>query len=282
MQRATRVRGVVVRGYEQSHRRWAWTAPVLDTSHLSTASIPGRNFMFLGAPGAGKGTYSKYVSAAFKLPIVGTGDMIRALIASGSEHGQQLQRYSDAGELVPDEFVLELLQGRLAAADVRTAGGFILDGFPRTLPQAEALQLIAPLHLVLNIIVPDEHVIAKLVGRRGCDSCGASYNVADVRDDVAGVYMPPMLPPSSVDMLPTSSYKRCSDAGGLLLCGCGSQLSSRSDDCPDVIGARLAVYHRETSPLIEHYRGKGVVADYRVRYGMGDMEGLVAELSALL
>lgn len=222
--------------------------------------------MLLGAPGAGKGTYSNILAKRFGLPIVGTGDMIRAVIASGSDAGKRLAAYSDRGELVPDALVLELLEERLGRPD--TANGFILDGFPRTVSQAEVLRRFAPLHLVVNIVLPDKHVIAKLLGRVGCSQCGGNYNVADVHDVEAGVYMPPMLPPGWV--------------ASELQCERGSVLTSRSDDTEDVISARLATYHKKTAPLIEYYRAQGILVDYRVQTGTGDMPHLESALRKLL
>ena len=153
---------------------------LLDSSGYQRASLPGDGrspgeemvprWMLLGAPGAGKGTYSKALSAAFGgVPIVGTGDMLRAVIASGSDEGKRLAAFSDKGQLVPDEDVLRLLGARLAEPDVLEQG-FMLDGFPRTVGQAEALGAIMELTLVLNIVVPDEHVVAKLLGRSGENS----------------------------------------------------------------------------------------------------------------
>ena len=250
-------------------RRGLSTRRVVNTSALGEGTT-GRNLMLLGAPGAGKGTYSKYIAQTFNLPIIGTGDMIRAVIKAGGEHGKRLQQYSDLGQLVPDEDVLELLRTRLLESDAQN--GFILDGFPRTVPQALALRTFAPLHLVLNIVLPDKHVVAKLLGRRGCSSCGRGYNVADVHDDVAEVYMPAMLPPTVNN----------SDDTEVLVCECGCTLSSRSDDIPDVISARLELYHRETAPLIDHYRAEGVLADYHVRSVVGDMPELERELQQVL
>ena len=112
--------------------------------------------------------------------------------------------------------------------------------------------------------MPDEHVVAKLLGRRGCDACGNNYNLADVHDDERGVYMPPILP-ANADTL----------KDGELRCDCGAVLSTRADDTAAVISERLEVYHEETAPLIAHYRQRGLLAEYRVRYGVGDMDGLV-------
>ena len=132
-----------------------------------------------------------------------------------------------------------------------------------------------------NIVVPDEHVVAKLLGRSACDDCGKSYNVADVHDDINRVYMPPILPRA------TDGDHRAGGRGGSLdvsrlRCDCGGHLSSRSDDTADVIKRRLALYHAETAPLVDYYRSQGLLTSYNVRYGTGDMEQLEQELRALL
>jgi adenylate kinase len=255
--------------------------PVLDIGPRHPNAPVGRNLMLLGPPGAGKGTYSKHIAERLGLPIVGTGDMIRDVIRQGGERAERLRAYSDAGALVPDQEVLSLLNERLGGVSgggnhSRAAlDGFILDGFPRTVAQARALETGGvPLHLVINIVVPDQHVVSKLMGRRGCTACGNSYNVADVHDDEAGVYMPPILPAG------VSSTRAAGDVE--LLCECGSTLSARSDDTPQIIAARLALYHQETSPLIEHYSTQGILAHYRVRYGVGDMTQLLVDIAGLV
>jgi adenylate kinase len=210
------------------------------------------------------------------------GDMMRAEIASRSKLGRLLKGYNDEGTLCPDEHSVAMLEARLAEDDA-VRGGFILDGFPRTTAQAKALEAVAPpLQLVLNIVVPDEHVVAKLLGRLGCDACGRSYNTADVCDAERGVFMPPILPdPANAKSRAPAAFVRAFMAAAGW-CECGGQLRSRSDDTAEVIERRLALYHAETAPLVDYYREQGLLAEYRVRYGVGDMVGLEAELRALL
>ena len=129
-------------------------------------------------------------------------------------------------------------------------------------------------------MVPDDHVIAKLLGRSGCDDCGKSYNVADVHDDVNNVYMPPILPAGAEEHLNHAADGKFDVSQ--LRCDCGGRLSSRSDDTAEVIERRLALYHAETSPLVDYYRKEGLLTSYHVRYGTGDMEQLEQELRALL
>ena len=132
-----------------------------------------------------------------------------------------------------------------------------------------------------NIVVPDEHVVAKLLGRSGCDDCGKSYNVADVHDDVNSIYMPPILPAAAADEYRNRAADGSFDVS-LLRCDCGGRLSSRSDDTAEVIERRLALYHAETAPLVDYYRKEGLLASYHVRYGTGDMDQLEQDLRALL
>ena len=137
-----------------------------------------------------------------------------------------------------------------------------------------------------NIVVPDEHVVAKLLGRSGCDDCGKSYNVAAVHDDHNRVYMPPILPAAAASVADVRG-SGTSDSDSVidisqLRCDCGGRLSSRADDTAEVIEQRLVVYHSETAALVDYYRSEGVLAEYRVRYGTGDMEQLEQELRALL
>jgi adenylate kinase len=244
---------------------------ILNTS-LLRAPPAGRNVVILGAPGSGKGTYSKQISNKFSIPVVGTGDMVRAAVSAGGPLGARLRAANEAGGLAPAEDVLAMVRTRLSEPDC--AGGFILDGFPRSVSQAKALMNVAPVHLVIRIEVPDEHVVAKMLGRRHCEACGAGYNIADVQDDVHGVYMPAILP-KCAGPHPVSA----ASCDLVLECDCGAgPLSRRGDDDGDVIAARLAVYHADTAPVIDFYRKQNIVAEYRVQRGLGDMPQLVREL----
>ena len=186
------------------------------------------NLILMGAPGAGKGTQSAKISEKYNIPAVSTGDMLRAAIKAGTELGMSAKGYMDAGKLVPDEVVVGIIKDHLSTEACQN--GFILDGFPRTIPQAEALaNMGVKIDVVLSIEVPDEKIIARMSGRRVC-SCGASYHVEYIRPKVEGV---------------------CDK--------CGAQLYIRDDDCAETVANRLKTYHAQTEPLKDFYRDKGVL-----------------------
>ena len=185
--------------------------------------------IFLGAPGAGKGTQAERVSEKLGIPSISTGAIIREAVSSGTEMGRSAKEYMDAGKLLPDEVVIGMIKERLAQSDCQN--GFILDGFPRTVPQAEALETMGvEIDRVIDIEVPDETIITRMSGRRVCPSsqCGASYHT---------VWKP------SQD---GSSCDRC-----------GQPLTVRKDDMPEVVRDRLRVYHEQTEPLKAYYAAKG-------------------------
>ena len=182
--------------------------------------------IFLGAPGAGKGTQAEIVSETYKIPAISTGAIIREAIKTGTEMGKAAKSYTEAGKLVPDEVVIGIIKERLAKDDCKD--GFILDGFPRTVPQAEALDAMGvEIDRVIDIQVPDEKIVQRLSGRRVCGSCGASYHLLYKKPAEDGV---------------------CDD--------CGAQLVQRSDDKEETILERLKVYHEQTEPLVDFYRKK--------------------------
>ena len=185
--------------------------------------------IFLGAPGAGKGTQAEKASAALSIPAVSTGNIIREAIANETEMGKRAKAYTEKGELVPDEVVIGIIKERLAQPDC--IEGFILDGFPRTDPQAEALDRMGiEIDRVVNIEVPDETIVSRMSGRRVCPSCGASYH---------------------------TEYKPSAD--GVHCDSCGSELIIRKDDSPEVVLSRLQVYHEKTEPLKDYYDKKGIL-----------------------
>ena len=187
--------------------------------------------IFLGAPGAGKGTQAARVSAALAIPAISTGDIIREAIKTGSELGKEFKRYTDAGSLVPDQLVVALLQERLEKPDCRN--GFILDGFPRTIQQAEFLENTDfVIDRVVNIDVADEHIVSRMSGRRFRPQCQKTYHVVYSKPCVDGI---------------------C-DA-------CKIPLSIREDDKPETVLHRLQVYHDQTEPLVRYYRDKIVSVD---------------------
>ena len=187
------------------------------------------NIIFLGAPGAGKGTQAEVVSARLSIPAISTGAIIREALKAGTEMGLAAKKFIDAGALVPDEVVIGIIKERLAKDDC--ANGFILDGFPRTVPQAEALDRMGvKIDVVLSLEVADAAIVERMSGRRVCDKCGASYHTK---------------------YLPAQDGEHCDK--------CGNALSIRKDDAPEVVLSRLEVYHSTTEPLKEYYAKTGIL-----------------------
>ena len=183
--------------------------------------------ILLGAPGAGKGTQAEKICQKNNIPTISTGNILREALKSGTEMGRKAKEYMDAGKLVPDDIVIGIIQERLAQPDC--AGGFILDGFPRTIPQAEALDRMGiVIDRVIDIEVADETIARRVSGRRVCPACGASYHVDYKRPAVENV---------------------CDR--------CGDTLVQRKDDHPDTVKDRLRVYHEQTEPLKEYYEKQG-------------------------
>ena len=182
--------------------------------------------IFLGPPGAGKGTQAQIVCQRLGIPQVSTGDMLRAAIAAGTEMGRKAKEYMDQGQLVPDEVVIGIVKDRLADPDCQK--GYILDGFPRTVEQAKALSTFAKIDVAINLDVPDDVLVKRLSGRRVCPLCGAPYHV---------------------DRLNGETVCRAD----------GTPLIQRDDDKAETVLNRLAVYHQKTAPLIDHYREAGLL-----------------------
>lgn len=189
--------------------------------------------IMLGAPGAGKGTQAKMLADKYMIPHISTGDIFRANIKNGTELGQKAKTYMDQGLLVPDELVCDLVVDRVQQEDC--AKGYILDGFPRTIPQAEVLdkaltELSDKIDYAINVDVPDENIIKRMSGRRACLACGATYHIEHVPPVQEGI---------------------CDR--------CGKELVLRDDDQPETVKNRLNVYHEQTQPLIDFYTNKGVL-----------------------
>ncbi|MBQ2453231.1 MAG: adenylate kinase [Lachnospiraceae bacterium] len=189
--------------------------------------------VMLGAPGAGKGTQADKIAEKYGLPHISTGDIFRKNIKEGTELGKEAKSYMDAGKLVPDELTVRLLLDRVKNDDC--AKGYILDGYPRTIPQAEALdkelkKLGEKIDYAINVDVPDENIINRMSGRRACLKCGATYHLKYVPPKKDGI---------------------CDE--------CGSELVIRDDDKPETVKNRLAVYHEQTQPLIEYFEKQGVL-----------------------
>lgn len=209
--------------------------------------------ILLGAPGAGKGTQADLISANYGIPQISTGVILREEIAKGSELGNRVKSIIDAGNLVPDEDVVAIVRERLKEDDCKN--GYILDGFPRTIPQAEALdkmlaELGSKIDVVISIEVADEDIIRRMSGRRVCKKCGMSYHV---------------------DYNPSPAGDKCGK--------CGDVLTVRADDTPEVVADRLRVYHEKTSPLKEFYNKQGKL---KVAVGCEKLEDTTANVNKIL
>ena len=201
--------------------------------------------IMLGAPGAGKGTQADKICAKYNIPHISTGDIFRANIKNNTELGQKAKSYMDKGELVPDELVVDLVVDRIKADDC--TNGYVLDGFPRTIPQAEALDAaLAAINdkvdYAINVEVPDENIIHRMSGRRACVACGATYHIVHIPTKVEGV---------------------CDK--------CGAELILRDDDKPETVKNRLNVYHEQTQPLIDYYTAKNVLHEVDGTKAMEDV-----------
>lgn len=209
--------------------------------------------IMLGAPGAGKGTQAKMIAEKYAIPHISTGDIFRANIKEGTELGKEAKQYMDQGLLVPDELTVKILLDRVAKEDCKN--GYVLDGFPRTIPQAEVLDqaldgLGDKIDYAIDVNVPDENIIKRMSGRRACLSCGATYHVEHIPPKKEGI---------------------C-DA-------CGEKLVLRDDDKPETVQNRLHVYHEQTQPLINFYTEKGIL---KTVDGTQDMEDVFHSIVSIL
>ena len=209
--------------------------------------------IMLGAPGAGKGTQAKKIAAKYEIPHISTGDIFRANIKNGTELGKKAKTYMDQGLLVPDELVVDLVVDRVNQDDC--ANGYVLDGFPRTIPQAEALtQALAKLDqkmdYAIDVNVPDENIVKRMSGRRACVGCGATYHIVFAPTKVEGI----------CDV-------------------CGGELILRDDDKPETVQKRLNVYHEQTQPLIDYYTAEGIL---RTVDGTVDINDVFGEIVGIL
>ncbi len=211
--------------------------------------------IMLGAPGAGKGTQAKMIADKYGVPHISTGDIFRANIKDGTELGKKAKTYMDQGLLVPDELVVDLVVDRFKNDDCKN--GYVLDGFPRTIPQAEALDAALAktndsMDYAINIDVPDDNIITRMGGRRACVGCGATYHVVNIPPKKEGI---------------------CDR--------CGGELILRDDDKPETVKKRLDVYHEQTQPLIDYYTKKGIIKDVDGTKAMDDVfKAIVSILGA--
>lgn len=208
--------------------------------------------IMLGAPGAGKGTQAKKIAEKYSIPHISTGDIFRANIKDGTELGKKAKEYMDKGALVPDELVVDLVIDRFKNPDC--ANGYVLDGFPRTIPQAEALDnalkaIGETIDYAINVEVPDENIINRMSGRRACVGCGATYHVK---------------------YNPTKAEDVCDS--------CGEKLILRDDDKPETVKNRLSVYHTQTQPLIDFYTNKNILAEVDGTKDMNDVFNAIVDI----
>lgn len=209
--------------------------------------------IMLGAPGAGKGTQAKKIAARYQIPHISTGDIFRANIKEGTDLGKKAKEYMDQGLLVPDELTVDLVMDRVAHDDCKN--GYVLDGFPRTIPQAEALDKALTarnekLDYAIDVEVPDENIVKRMSGRRACVGCGATYHIvyaAPVKENVCDT--------------------------------CGKELVLRDDDKPETVQKRLNVYHEQTQPLIDYYAHAGILKEVD---GTADIEIVFQEIVKIL
>lgn len=208
--------------------------------------------IMLGAPGAGKGTQAKQIADKYAIPHISTGDIFRANLKAGTELGKKAKEYMDQGLLVPDELTCDLVMDRIGQDDRKN--GFVLDGFPRTIPQAEALdaaltKINQKMDYAIDVDVPDENIVNRMSGRRACLNCGATYHIVSIPTKVEGV---------------------CDR--------CGSPVVLRDDDQPETVKKRLDVYHEQTQPLIDYYKEQNILRTVDGTQPMEDVFGAIVEI----
>jgi len=208
--------------------------------------------IMLGAPGAGKGTQAQMIAEKFNIPHISTGDIFRANIKNGTELGKKAKEFMDKGQLVPDELTVELLLDRVAKEDCKD--GYVLDGFPRTIPQADVLtneldKLGDHVDYAINVDVPDENIVRRMSGRRACLKCGATYHIEHIPPKQEGI---------------------CDK--------CGSELVQRDDDKPETVNNRLSVYHEQTQPLIDYYTKAGILKTVDGTKDMNDVFNAIVDI----
>ena len=228
---------------------------IIAVTHAAfAAELEGKmKIIMLGAHGAGKGTQAAKIAAKYQIPHISTGDIFRANLKAGTELGKKAKEYMDQGLLVPDELTCDLVTDRVSKDDC--ANGYILDGFPRTIPQAKALEAAlekmgTDIDYAINVDVPDANIVKRMSGRRACVTCGATYHIEHIPPKVEGI---------------------CDR--------CGGELILRSDDKPETVQKRLDVYHAQTQPLIDFYESKKKLVTVD---GTKDMEDVFADITAVL
>ncbi|MDI6826086.1 MAG: adenylate kinase [Candidatus Aenigmarchaeota archaeon] len=209
------------------------------------------NIVLLGAPGVGKGTYAEILSKKYKIPHVSTGQMFRDAIKERSELGKKVESFITKGDLVPDDITIDVIKERLKEEDCKK--GFLLDGFPRTIPQAEALEKMRKISKVLNFVASEENIIERLSGRRTCKKCGAIFHVKNIPPKVEGI---------------------CDE--------CGGELYQREDETPEAIKVRMKEYNRKTKPLVDFYKKRGLLVNIDANYPFEEIEKIVSQCEMAL
>jgi adenylate kinase len=207
--------------------------------------------VLLGPPGVGKGTYADILSKKYGIPKISVGDLFRRAIKDETELGKKIKNYVSSGDLVPDETVVELVKNRLEEDDCKK--GFLLDGYPRTVAQAEAMEKFKKVDVALNFVAPDEVIMTRIGGRRTCSQCGAVYHIKNIPPKVEGI---------------------CDR--------CGGKLVQRSDEKPEVIKNRLVVYREKTKPVVDFLRKKGLAADIDAHYDIKEIDKIIAQCEKYL
>ena len=208
--------------------------------------------IMLGAPGAGKGTQAKQIADKYSIPHISTGDIFRANLKAGTELGKKAKEYMDQGLLVPDELTCDVVMDRIGQDDCKN--GFVLDGFPRTIPQAEALdaalaKINEKMDYAIDVDVPDENIVNRMSGRRACLNCGATYHIVSIPTKVEGI---------------------CDR--------CGNKVVLRDDDQPETVKKRLDVYHEQTQPLIDYYKKQNILKTVDGTQPMENVFGAIVEI----
>ncbi|CAM6073608.1 unnamed protein product, partial [Sphagnum tenellum] len=210
----------------------------------------GVQWVFLGCPGVGKGTYASRLAKLLQVPHIAMGDLVRQELSQTSSMAKQLATLMSQGQLLPDDIIIRLLSKRLENNMASNQSGFILDGFPRTVHQAEMLEEVADIDLVVNLKLREDALIAKCLGRRICSQCGGNFNLARLEMEESNsaprIFMPPLLPPPS----------------------CASKMTTRADDTEEVVRTRLRIYYEESKPVEDFYRGYGKLLDFEVSGGI--------------
>ena len=204
------------------------------------------NIVMLGSPGVGKGTYAKILSDRYNIPRISVGDLLRKAMRDETELGKKIEDYVSRGDLVPDEVTIKLVENRLSKDDCKK--GFLLDGFPRTIAQAEALEEFSTIDKVLNFVASDEVILARLGGRRTCKECGAVFHTKEIPPRIDGI----------CDV-------------------CGGKLHQRSDETPQAIKNRLRVYRKKTEPVIDYFRKRGLLADISANFQFEEIDKVISQ-----